>query len=68
MLEVGAHEAESTLGVLLDRVQQGEEVVIMRQGRRVARLVPNGVPINREQVQAAAERILSRSTQIGQVS
>jgi prevent-host-death family protein len=39
MREVGAFEAKNTLGSLLDLVQQGEEVVITRHGKPVARLV-----------------------------
>jgi prevent-host-death family protein len=37
--EIGAFEAKNTLGALLDLVQQGEEVVITRHGKPVARLV-----------------------------
>jgi prevent-host-death family protein len=39
MREIGAFEAKNTLGSLLDLVQQGEEVVITRHGKPVARLV-----------------------------
>ena len=35
-----AFEADKQLSELLDRVEQGEEVTITRQGRPVARLVP----------------------------
>ena len=38
--EVGAFQAKNTLGTLLDRVEQGEEIVITRHGKPVARLVP----------------------------
>ena len=40
MQEIGAIEAKLTLGALLDRVQKGEEIVITRHGKPVARLVP----------------------------
>ena len=40
MLEINVKEARSQLSLLLDRVQSGEEVLITRRGRRVARLVP----------------------------
>ena len=40
MRKVGAFEAKNTLGTLLDRVEKGEEVVITRRGKDVARLVP----------------------------
>ncbi len=40
MIEIGAFEAKNTLGGLLDRVERGEEIVISRRGKPVARLVP----------------------------
>jgi prevent-host-death family protein len=64
MIEIGAFEAKNTLGSLLDRVQQGEEVVITRHGKPVARLVPNEGRLNREQAQAAADRIRARARQL----
>jgi prevent-host-death family protein len=64
MLEVGAFEAKNTLGSLLDRVESGEEVLITRHGRPVARLVPNGATIDRAQVQAAMKRIRARASDL----
>lgn len=40
MIEVGAFDAKTHLSSLLDRVIQGEEVLITRRGAPVARLVP----------------------------
>jgi prevent-host-death family protein len=60
MREVGAFEAKNTLGTLLDCVERGEEIVITRHGKPVARLVPNVGGIDREQANAAAERIRTR--------
>ncbi len=40
MTTVGALEAGEHLSALLDRVAHGEEIVITRHGRPVARLVP----------------------------
>ena len=40
MVEVGVHEAKTHLSRLLAMVVAGEEVVITRSGRPVARLVP----------------------------
>jgi prevent-host-death family protein len=37
---VGAHEAKTNLGQLLDRVEQGEVIVISRHGEPIARLTP----------------------------
>lgn len=65
MLEVGAFEAKNTLGALLDRVESGEEVVITRHGRPVARLVPNSGRMDRTQARAAAARIRARAGQSG---
>jgi prevent-host-death family protein len=40
MLEVNVHEAKTHLSRLLTRVSQGEEIVIARAGKPIARLVP----------------------------
>ncbi len=64
MKEISAVEAKNTLGSLLDRVEQGEEIVITRHGKPVARLIPSSCGINRERALAAAGRIRSRATQL----
>jgi prevent-host-death family protein len=61
MREIGAFEAKNTLGTLLDLVEKGEEVVITRRGKRVARLVPDKPPRDKEKARAAAARMLARS-------
>jgi len=61
MREIGAFEAKNTLGSLLDRVEEGEEILITRHGKPVARLVPNVERIDRSTAAAAAERIRSRA-------
>ncbi len=61
MREIGAFEAKNTLGTLLDRVEQGEEIIITRHGKAVARLVPNVRRIDHEQTRAALERIRRRA-------
>lgn len=40
MREVNVHEAKTHLSQLLVRVAQGEEIIIARAGKPVARLVP----------------------------
>ena len=40
MLEVNVHEAKTHLSRLLTRVARGEEVIIARAGKPVARLIP----------------------------
>jgi prevent-host-death family protein len=42
MAKVTAFEAKTRFGELLNRVAQGEEVVITRHDKPVARLVPEG--------------------------
>jgi prevent-host-death family protein len=48
MIEVGVHEAKTNLSRLLQRVAAGEEIVIARGGKPVARLVPVQGPRSRE--------------------
>jgi len=40
MIEVNIHEAKTHLSRLLAKVEAGEEVVIARNGKRIARIVP----------------------------
>jgi prevent-host-death family protein len=44
MVEVNVHEAKTHLSRLLMRVEAGEEVLISRAGRPLARLVPVEAP------------------------
>jgi prevent-host-death family protein len=39
-MEINAKEARSRLSALLDKVEQGSEITIVRRGKKVARLVP----------------------------
>jgi len=61
MQEIGAFEAKNKLAALLDRVEAGEEIVITRHGKAVARLVPHAGGSDRSQARAAAERIRARA-------
>jgi prevent-host-death family protein len=61
MKEIGAFEAKNTLSALLDLVEAGEEIVITRHGKPVARLVPSRGAFSREQARAAAAAIRSMS-------
>lgn len=70
MKEVGAFEAKNTLSALLDLVEQGEEVLITRHGRPVARLVrPDGTH-DRAKALAAVKRIreLAKGQTLGGIS
>jgi prevent-host-death family protein len=40
MIQVNMHEAKTHLSELVEKVEAGEEVVIARAGRPIARLVP----------------------------
>jgi prevent-host-death family protein len=70
MHKVGAFEAKNTLGALLDRVEGGEEVVITRRGKDVARLVPVGTGIDRTRAENAARslREASRGLSLGGIA
>jgi prevent-host-death family protein len=63
MRKVGAFEARNKLRQLLDLVEVGEEVVITRRGRVVARLVPPRSAVDAEQARNAAAAI--RATSMG---
>jgi prevent-host-death family protein len=67
MTTVGAFEAKNTLGALLDRVQRGEEIIITRHGKPVARLVPNSERIDRSQARATLQRIRDRAVRLQSV-
>jgi prevent-host-death family protein len=44
MIQVGMHEAKTKLSQLVERAAAGEDVVIARNGKPVARLVPVAAP------------------------
>jgi prevent-host-death family protein len=69
MREIGAFEAKNKLGQLLDWVEAGEEVVITRRGRVVARLVPPCTAADPEQARnaAAAIRAMSKGVKLGRL-
>jgi prevent-host-death family protein len=56
MRTVGAFEAKTQLSNLLDVVERGEEVLITRHGKPIARLVPAGI-VDRERVTQAIEKL-----------
>lgn len=61
MREIGAFEAKNRLGTLLDWVEQGEEIVITRRGKPVARLVRNRPGGSREDAREAARNVRAMS-------
>ncbi len=64
MREVGAFEAKNKLGTLLDWVESGEEVLITRRGKAVARLVPAAPGFDRAKAALAAQRIRERAVKV----
>jgi len=64
-MQVGAFEAKNTLGALLDRVEQGEEIVITRHGKAVARLAPCAPTHDRQAAEAALARMRARARALG---
>ena len=68
MHAVGAFDAKNKLGTLLDWVEAGEDVVISRRGRPVARLVSYAAAPNPDQAQQALARISARAKALGPVA
>lgn len=59
LMTIGAYEAKTRLAELLDRVERGEQIVITRHGKPIARLVSEGGH-DRAAALAAVERITAR--------
>jgi len=55
--QVNVHEAKTHLSKLLERVEAGEEIVVARAGRPVARLVPHQPARGRRQPGSAKGRV-----------
>ena len=68
--EVGASEARNRLSALLNRVEAGEEVVINRRGRPVARLISANTSHDRVEAKRAADalRVATRGWRLNGVS
>jgi len=69
MIKIGAFEAKTHLSALLDRVAAGEEVVITKHGKPVARLV-SAEGSDRQRVGDAVEKLkaLRKGTTLGGLS
>jgi len=61
MREMGALEAKSRFGRLLDQVEHGEEVLITRRGKPIARIVPAEPGFDRAKAHRAVAGILETS-------
>jgi prevent-host-death family protein len=69
VITVGAFDAKTHLSSLLERVERGEEILITRHGKAIARLVP-AAAADRADVQAAIARMkeLRARTTLGGLS
>jgi prevent-host-death family protein len=56
MRTVGTFEAKTHLSTLLEQVQRGEEIIITKHGRAVARLVPVGAT-SRDRLETTVARL-----------
>lgn len=56
MITVGAFEAKTHLSSLLERVAQGEEIIITRHGKPLARLIPVNVA-DRSRIDSAIAKL-----------
>ena len=56
--QIGASDARKRLSALLDRVEAGDEVVITRRGRPVARLISANAGHDRVEAKRAADALL----------
>jgi prevent-host-death family protein len=69
MIVVGAFEAKTRLSALLEKVEGGEEVVITKRGKPIARLAPVE-PLDRGRIAGAIARIreLAKGQALGGLS
>ena len=67
MREIQASEAETHLEQLLDEVERGETLIIIRHGRAIARLVPE-VDKKREDIRRAIEEMRAVGRRHGKIT
>ena len=67
MAKVTAFEAKTRFGELLERVSHGEEIVITRHDKPVARLIPEGAQ-RREDVRRSVQGLRELLRRIGRRS
>ena len=66
MDEIGLFEAKNKLSELVDRAERGEEVVITRRGKAVAKLVPAQNFSKEQRSRQSAQRLRKRALQAAQ--
>jgi prevent-host-death family protein len=62
--QIAFHQAKARLSEVLDRVERGEEIVITRHGRPVARIVGTGPGHDVAAARAAAADLLAMRDQL----
>ncbi len=62
MIEIGSFEAKKTFSALVERAEAGEEVIITRDGKPVAKLGPLS---SQERSRRASKRIRERAEKFG---
>jgi prevent-host-death family protein len=69
MRTIGTFDAKTHLSALLDEVERGEEILITKHGKAVARLVPAGV-VSRDRLKDTAVRLKAfrRGRRLGDLS
>ena len=69
MIVIGVLEAKTHLSELLDRAASGEEILITKRGKAIARLV-SAEPFERKRAQEAYEKLieLRKGTTLGGLS
>jgi len=64
MKQVGTFEAKNQFSALLELVAQGEDVLITRHGKPIARLVPPEGSQSKQNAQLAIDRIRARAREL----
>ena len=69
MRTIGSFDAKTNFSALLERVERGEQIVITRRGKPVARLMPIAGPPKGKVSNAMAKlRELRKGTTLGELS
>ena len=63
MIEVGAFEAKTHLSALLEKVKNGEEILITKRGKAIARLIP-AEQANQSEVGSIIDELYSLRKQV----
>ena len=64
MDEIGSFDAKNRFSELLAKAEQGNEIVITRRGRPVAKLVPLATGHDRERAREAMQRVRNLASEM----